>query len=224
MHVKRPAATTLFGPLDPLPRGPHGLPAEVVAASQRARLLEALTVTVAARGFASTTVAGVCRAAGVSPNVFYEHFSSKEECFLAAYDVFVSRIVDAIGDAAAAAASWSAFVSDGLGAYLQVLDSEPVAARAFLLEVDGAGEQPRAHLRQTLRGIALLIEQRLASIRAEDPRLGELPTRVYLGIVHGLRALVCEAMIDDPAEQLIDLLPDLRAWLAATVAGAGAVA
>ena len=69
-----------------LPRGPHGLARELVTGSQRQRLLYAMTVVVAEKGYIATTVAHVTTRAGVSRKTFYEMFADKEECFIAAAD------------------------------------------------------------------------------------------------------------------------------------------
>src|SRR2546423_13065994 len=69
----------------PLPRGPHGLSREEVELSQRARLLQAATETVAELGYVKTTVADILARAGVSRATFYQLFSDKEDCFNAAY-------------------------------------------------------------------------------------------------------------------------------------------
>ena len=68
------------------PSGRHRLPREVVAQSQRERMLEAMIRVVAKKGYAATTIADVTKAAGVSRTTFYELFEDKEACFLAAYD------------------------------------------------------------------------------------------------------------------------------------------
>ena len=49
-----------------LPRGPHGLPGEVVAGSQRSRLAEAVAQAVDEKGYAATTVADIVGRVGVS--------------------------------------------------------------------------------------------------------------------------------------------------------------
>src|SRR5215218_10272373 len=49
-----------------LPRGPHQLAREVVAASQRGRMIEAMAEAVAEKGYPATTVADVVSRAGVS--------------------------------------------------------------------------------------------------------------------------------------------------------------
>src|SRR5436305_4647797 len=82
-----------------LPRGPHRLAREVVLASQRGRLLDAMAEVVADRGYAASTVADVIARAGVSRKTFYEHFRDKEGCFLAAYDVGVDLLLEAVASA-----------------------------------------------------------------------------------------------------------------------------
>ncbi|MHB8330485.1 MAG: hypothetical protein ACYDD6_12835, partial [Acidimicrobiales bacterium] len=105
-------------------------------------------------------------------------------------------------------------------------DILPVGSRAGLSGVyfpwgaSGAGPAPRRHLRRTLHGIASLLGERHRQMRDEDPELGPLPERVYLGLVHGIRALVCESLQDDPGASLLDLLPDVRRWITVTVDGA----
>jgi AcrR family transcriptional regulator len=89
-----------------LPRGTHGLDPSLVAASQRTRLLEATGRAVADKGYAATTIEDIVRGAGVSKKTFYEHFSDKLDCFLAAYEAasdelleHVRRAQDAAGGA-----------------------------------------------------------------------------------------------------------------------------
>ncbi len=75
------------------PRGRHRLPPEVIARSQRERLLEAAVRVVAEKGYGPTTVADLTREAGISRTTFYAMFDDKEGCFLAAYDGIVDALV-----------------------------------------------------------------------------------------------------------------------------------
>jgi len=54
--------------------------------SQRSRLIQAVWDAVAENGYGDTTVADIVSRARCSRNAFYEFFSDKEECFLAACD------------------------------------------------------------------------------------------------------------------------------------------
>src|SRR5438874_4109885 len=69
-----------------LPRGHHRLSRDEVGAAQRTRLLLAVVEVVAERGYAGATVGDVLRRARISRQTFYENFSNKEDCFLAAFD------------------------------------------------------------------------------------------------------------------------------------------
>ncbi len=233
-----PTPRTTDGPADfeRLPRGPHGLSPQEVAASQRDRILRAVTDLVAEAGLARSTITGICRRARVAPNAFYEHFSTKDECYLAAYDDFVSEILGAVTAAAGSVSTragdrvatdeqkggggWERALSEGLAAYLGLLDARPAEARAFVLQVDSAGPPGRDRLRMALNAMARMLRAQHLAARAEDPGLGPLPDAVYVGFVHGVRALVCESMLEDPSRPLADLLPDLALWIGSTVSGA----
>jgi AcrR family transcriptional regulator len=132
-----------------LPRGPHRLAREEVLASQRGRLLDAMAEVVALRGYGRATVADVIEHAGVSRKTFYEHFSDKEECFLAAYDAGVEVLMATMraGD-------------DPVAAYLNTLAAEPAFARTFLIEIGAAGPRAIARRREVHDAFARLIGDR----------------------------------------------------------------
>jgi len=65
-------------------------------ASQRERLVEAMTQAAARYGHKDASVARVVEQAGVSRATFYKHFVDKEACFLAAFEVAAERIEAAL--------------------------------------------------------------------------------------------------------------------------------
>ncbi len=69
-----------------LPRGPHRLTEEQVAADQRRRLIDAMVQLAGERGYAASTVADIIAKAQVSRKTFYEHFSERKDLLLAAFD------------------------------------------------------------------------------------------------------------------------------------------
>jgi AcrR family transcriptional regulator len=75
-----------------LPPGRHGLPREFVTQNQRDRLAAGTIAVVAERGLNEATITQICAAAGVSRRTFYSYFSSKEECFFAAYDTIAEHL------------------------------------------------------------------------------------------------------------------------------------
>src|SRR4051794_9184420 len=148
-----------------LPRGRHAAPREVVAASQRGRMLAAMAEAVGEKGYGPVAVADVIARAGVSRKTFYEHFDNKEECFLAAYDAGVEVMLDAIDEAIAAGSPGGpdTIARAGTARYLETLAANPAFARTFLIEVLAAG--PRA-LERRARVHARFAEQLAAIHRA----------------------------------------------------------
>src|SRR5690606_36049281 len=115
-----------------LPRGRHGLTREPAAEDQRDRLPTALARAMAAKGYVGTAVTDVIKGAGVSRETFYQQFSSKLDCFLAAFDLAADVVVTRMADAAETGGTPFERVERAVTAYLDVLAAEPGFARLFL--------------------------------------------------------------------------------------------
>jgi AcrR family transcriptional regulator len=132
-----------------LPRGRHRLTRAQVQASQRGRILQAVAEAVAERGFAQATVADIIARAGVSRETFYEQFSDKEDCFLAALDAGADGLIALLDLAGGGDVGPRQKLERILDTYFAALAQSPVLAKAYLIDAFGAG--PRA----TERRIAL---------------------------------------------------------------------
>jgi AcrR family transcriptional regulator len=197
-----------------LPRGRHAAPREVVAESQRERLLVAMADATAEKGYANVAVADVIERAGVSRRSFYEHFSNKEEAFLAAYDAGVAGMLDVIAEAEESARAAAGPEGGGLLAgaragtevYLQLLADNPAFARTFLIEVLGAG--PAALARRD--AVHERFAARLAdSFTAIAEAAGGLPVPapfVFRAAVGAIHELVIDRLLKEGAEALPELL------------------
>lgn len=124
-----------------LPRGPHKLPREQVIGSQRARLMRAMAETTAENGYVQTSVADVLRSARVSRETFYEQFSSKQDCFVAAYEQAASAVLAMLERESAAGGPPLERFARTIGVYLDTLAAEPAFARLFMVEVYAAGDE-----------------------------------------------------------------------------------
>ncbi len=102
------AAELLSGGEGQFPSGIRSLPADLVSAVQRERLLAAMLRATAELTYREVSVQDVLERAGVSRPTFYEHFENKEECFLAAFDSAAARLRERLDAAACAsdAESW----------------------------------------------------------------------------------------------------------------------
>jgi AcrR family transcriptional regulator len=188
-----------------LPRGRHAAPREVVARSQRGRMLVAMAAAVADKGYARVAVADVIERARVSRRSFYEHFENKEDCFLAAYDVGVDLLLGAIESAVADAGDDLAAAAEaGTRAYLGILATNPDFAHTFLIEVLAAG--PRALARRSA------VHERFAGQIAAGYRAAgdggrpEPPPYVFRACVGAIHELICDELVERGPEALPGLL------------------
>jgi len=121
-------------------RSNPGVPRRTLKRTQRERLLDATVELSAKRGFHALSITELCARAGVSPATFYEHFQSKEDCFLAAYRACAEAIFVPMREAATHG-DWSAAAGQALDVLLNGLQEDPDAGRLLFVEALGAGER-----------------------------------------------------------------------------------
>jgi len=122
-----------------VPTGRHGLPADIVAEHQRERILAATIAVVGNRGYRTTTVDHIVKAAKVGYVAFYELFEGKEDCFLAALGRIVSDTRTELAERVSTELPWDEQISGGLRVLVELIGAEPERARFVLVEAQGAG-------------------------------------------------------------------------------------
>ncbi|MGN6188547.1 MAG: TetR/AcrR family transcriptional regulator [Conexibacter sp.] len=193
-----------------LPRGRHAAAREVVLASQRGRLLEAMAQCVAEQGYAATTVAHVIRRAGVSRKTFYEHFADKRACFLAAWEVGNEILLAQVLAAGEEAEGWRARLRAGADAFLEVLAAEPDFARSFLREVLSVGEDALARRAASSERFADALAKTHAQARAEGAELRPVPRWAFRAAAGAAWELTVEHLRTHGVERLTDLAPQIE--------------
>lgn len=187
------------------PRGRHRLPPEVIARSQRERLLEAAVRVVAEKGYGATTVADLTREAGISRTTFYAMFEDKEACFLAAYDSVAEALVRRIAKAYEAEERWPERARAGLAALLEALAEEPAIARLALVDVGAAGPAAQRRYRAALQRLTPLFEEG----RDFAPGGRSLPANTSRMAIGAVAGLISDELAEGRAEYLPNLLSDL---------------
>jgi AcrR family transcriptional regulator len=187
------------------PRGRHGLPPEVVARSQRDRLLEATMRVVAAKGYAATTVADLTKEAGVSRTTFYALFDDKEACFLAAYDNAVDLLVRRISSAYEGEERWPDRARAGLATLLEALAAEPAQARLALVDVAAAGPAAQRRFRAAVQRLTPFFDEG----RDFAPGGRALPANVSRMAAGAVVGLIADELVAGRPDQLPSLLSDL---------------
>ena len=117
---------------------------------------------VAEHGYNAVAVETLSNHARVSKRDFYKHFDSKEECFLATYDIIVSHSVRGILAAAEGEEEWCERLRLGFLAFADQIASSPDAARLALVEVFAAGAVAVERMQRTNRLFEALVAKNLA--------------------------------------------------------------
>jgi AcrR family transcriptional regulator len=196
------AAGALASGSDRLPPGRHGLPRAFVAENQRERLLNGVVEAVAEHGYNATTIARVTAAAKISRRTFYEYFEGKEDCFLAAYEMIETHVLDSMLSAPGAGEPWPERVRARLAALLDVLARDAAVSRCFLIEPLAAGVDLSSRYREAM--------QLLAATLRPEPLPSELDMEVRdQALIGGIATLIVRRINAGGAARLPELLPDL---------------
>ncbi|MFI0486484.1 TetR/AcrR family transcriptional regulator [Actinomadura sp. 9N215] len=124
-----------------LPRGRHALSRSEVERVHRDRLCAAMAAAMTEKGYVGTSVEDVLKRAKVSRQSFYGLFSSKLDCFMAAFDKAIEVLRRRLEGAAEGGGDPAERFERAFTAYLEALASEPGYARLFLVEVYAAGPE-----------------------------------------------------------------------------------
>ncbi len=173
----------------------------------RYRLVAGLATAVVERGYSATTIADIVRHARVSKRTFYEHFSDKESCFLAAYAAGSRLLRRAVEDAVEGETDWSQRVHAGVHAYLGALASQPALSRTLLLEVPAAGPRAIALRRRELGRFAQMIGDLARRDAAEHPDVRPPDAAMCLALVGGINELTMLAIEEGRESRLTELTP-----------------
>jgi len=217
----------------PLPRlspGRHGMPADLVRAHQRRRLLEAAAAALAEQGYGRLTAARVTELAGVSSRTFYQHFEDLWACVLAAYEEQAARLCERIesacSDPAAATTtergrglsryavqtSTTGGAKAGIAAAIEFLAAEPDVARLLSAEPPPQIAALASARRELIERLGAMLRRALAGREGATPLPGL--ERRLLGAA--LAMVSTRAASGDP-ERLRALEPELTELLLASL-------
>jgi TetR/AcrR family transcriptional regulator len=202
---------------EPLPPGRHGLSRAQVRDSQRVRLLLGMAEVIAENGYSRTTVADVLKRAHISRETFYQHFSGKEDCFLAVLDESARLLASTLRNGTGTATEP---VLDRLErmltTYFTTLADQEALARVFFVESHAAGVAAQ-HKR-------LEVQERFVDLMVnafeDSPEWRGFPDarfacRIAVG---GISSLVSAAIIRGETNQLLEATPKVVALVSRLIA------
>lgn len=159
---------------------------------------------VAAKGYADATIADIVRASGVSRRTFYEHFTSKAECFIALYEAASHNTLAVLRQAIDPEHEWQTQLDRALLAYLGSMAQNPALLRSLFIEILGLGANglaARRRVNQEICGFMLQVVNGAAG-RGRKPALTE---EMAVAVVGGINELVLQAIEQGRAGQLRQL-------------------
>jgi len=185
--------------------------------TRRQLILEAMVRVVGRKGYKETSVADVIEEANVSRTTFYKHFDDKHECFLAAYDLVVERVLGAVIANCDGEQPWLERMRVGLTTVVELFALDPELARTAIVEVAAAGADARQRHWNAVTRLSEFLE---AGRELSGDR--ELPENLDLMAAGAVSGLIFDELLTGRAERLPELLPDLLFAMLVPYVGPGA--
>src|SRR5665811_409922 len=138
----------------------------------------------------------------------YEHFGSKDECFVAAYDTVMNELQERVTEAFEGEhADWAHSIKAGLDAMLEFLAAEPSLARLCMVEALVAGPAVVERYDAAIQSFVPYFQKGREGRPPEV--LSRLSATTEEALVGGMVSLISRRIIAGKAEELEGLLPDL---------------
>jgi AcrR family transcriptional regulator len=185
-----------------LPPGRHGLPRAFVVRNQRLRIVAAMLRVLPQHGYPATTIGHITGEAGVSRAAFYQQFTSKEDCFLATYDLASEWLCEHVERAVATDDIWAVRVRAGVAEALDLLVGNPAVAHLIAVEAAQAGPVARERQQTCLARFA-------AVLRAGWPAGAEVSTDLEELLLGGAVLLIAQYVDTGRAERLPEATAEL---------------
>ncbi len=162
----------------------------------RRRLLDGLAASIAAGGYRGTTVADIVRQARTSRRTFYEHFTDKEDCFVALLTEANAQMIRQISAAVDPGLPWTDQVRQAVEAWGACADSGPALMLSWIRDVPSLGDRARRLQRDTLEAFVGMLQALCDTPRWRAVRAGPVSRQLAIMLLGGLRELTATTVED----------------------------
>lgn len=167
--------------------------------------MEAMLLSVGARGYDKATVQEVLERSGISRDRFQRRFGGKEGCFAQAYEMAADRVCAEVLEAGRMAESWRAGFRAALARLLRTVAEQPLLAKALLVEVRAARGAAWAKHQQIVERLIEAVD----TARGEpNVRVSATPTRAMF-VVGAIEESIIAEIGAGRTATIERLLPDL---------------
>lgn len=169
----------------------------------RRRLLQAMASMAATKGLAAVTIADVVGEAGVSKRTFYEHFESKDACFLELYQAVSMNALKTLRDSVSAERPWQQQLEQALQAYLTHMAANPELLRTLFIEIHHLGVAGERARRDVMDALASFMVETLG----RGPGESAIDEGLALAAVGGINELILQAIEQGRVAELPAMTP-----------------
>jgi len=163
---------------------------------------------VARHGYAGTTLRELVTLAGVSKSTFYQHFESKQDCFLATFDEIIAQLSVRVGEAYRTGGDFRGQLAAGLAAFMNLAVDEPAAASLTAVESLTLGAAGVAHRERASEAFGTLIQQSFD----HSPSQHQVSEVIVRAIVTGIRGVAYQRLRQGKREELPGVVDELVDW------------
>lgn len=186
----------------------------IVVHFRKRRIFDATARVVARQGYSATTMHHLTKEAQTARNTLYETFGNREEIFLGAFDEALEALRRRVKEAIDAETDWRRKVEAALSVVLDQVASNPVAAKAFMVEPPRGIASVKQCYREALYEFVALAEEVL-------PQHAGLPSVTPEMLVGGVASIVYQQISRGEAEAAAELLPELNRFVLEPFAAVG---
>jgi AcrR family transcriptional regulator len=167
--------------------------------------MAAMVATCAERGYEATRVADLIELSAVSRKAFYEHFADKQSCFLATLDEILAAAIEATASQLRLEGDWEARGQGAVRTFVELLVSQPAAARLCMVEAYAAGPEATARVDAAFAGFQALAREHFLAA----PQQPGVPAEMTRAMIGGLHKIVQTRLHRGRERELLDLVPEL---------------
>lgn len=222
MPAKRVRSSTVPGrrrrsrPSVPVPVRRGGVQISEV---QRARMLNAAVAIVGEEGYERMSSGRVARRARVSRRTFYDLFSDREDCFLAAFDDVVARLEGlVVGAYEQERGQWPEKTRAALVALLVFLDEQPGVCGLLVVDALKAGLRVQQRRVEVLERVTLALREGGSHAKGAH----EVSLLAGEGVVGAVFSVVHTRVLSKRPGSMLEVLNPLMGVIVLPYLGAGA--
>lgn len=161
----------------------------------RSRLLLGMAESIRISGYRECTVADVVRLARTSRRTFYEHFASKDDCFIALLDESLQDQIRQIEAAVVPTDPWPDQVRQAIGCWIATSTADPSLMLSWVRDLPGLPDA-RALQRAALGNFGDLVRRLTDTPELRAVGIEPVPRTRAVMLLGGLRELIAVTVED----------------------------